>query len=89
MLVLSRRKGEKIVVGNEIVIEILAVTGEGVRLGISAPKETSIHRYEVFAEIEEANRSAETALNELETSSLEQLTAFVRVGQNKVRSQES
>lgn len=83
MLVLSRRKGEKIVIGNEIVIEIVSVSGDGVRLGISAPKETSIHRYEVFAEIQEANRSAEEALKELESSSLEQLAAFVQKGKNQ------
>lgn len=79
MLVLSRRKGEKIVIGNEIVVEILAISGDGVRLGISAPTETSIHRYEVFAEIQEANRHAEAAVGEIETSTLEQLAAFVRV----------
>lgn len=81
MLVLSRRKGEKIVIGNETVIEILSVSGDGVRIGISAPGETSIHRYEVFAEIKEANRNAETVLSELEQTSLEQLSAFVRVNQ--------
>ncbi len=81
MLVLSRRKGEKIVIGNEIVIEILSVSGEGVRIGITAPGETSIHRYEVFTEIQEANRDAETVLNELEQTSLEQLAAFLRVNQ--------
>jgi carbon storage regulator len=83
MLVLSRRKGEKIVIGNEIVIEILSVSGEGVRLGISAPNTTSIHRYEVFAEIQEANRDAEAAIGELEQTSLEQLAAFVRDKQEK------
>ncbi len=81
MLVLSRRKGEKIVIGNEIVIEILSVSGEGVRLGITAPTDTSIHRYEVFAEIQDANRNAETVLNEIEQTSLEQLSAFLRVNQ--------
>jgi carbon storage regulator len=81
MLVLSRRKGEKIVIGNEIVIEILSVSGEGVRLGITAPGETSIHRHEVFTEIQEANRNAETVLSDLEQTSLEQLSAFLRVNQ--------
>jgi len=83
MLVLSRRKGEKIVIGNEIVIEILSVSGDGVRLGVSAPAETSIHRFEVFTEIQEANRHAEAAVGELETTSLEQLAAFVRVKSEK------
>ena len=58
MLVLTRLIGEKLVIGNEIIIEVLAVTGENVKLGISAPRETSVHRYEVFAEIQLANKAA-------------------------------
>ena len=58
MLVLTRRVGEKLVIGNEVVVEVLAVSGEGVRLGISAPRETSVHRFEVVEEIHSANRAA-------------------------------
>lgn len=58
MLVLKRQAGEKLVIGNEITIEILAVGGDGVRLGIVAPRETSVHRFEIFAEIQAANRAA-------------------------------
>lgn len=58
MLVLTRLIGEKLVIGNEIIIEVLAVTGDNVKLGISAPRETSVHRYEVFAEIQSANQAA-------------------------------
>lgn len=82
MLVLSRRENQKIVIGNEIVIEILSVSGEGVRIGISAPSDTSVHRYEVFEEIQTANRAAETALNEIEHSALENLSAHLRTKQN-------
>lgn len=78
MLVLSRRVGEKIVIGNEVVIEVLSVSGEGIRLGITAPRETSVHRYEVFAEIEEANRAAEAAINEIGQNALENLSALLR-----------
>jgi carbon storage regulator len=78
MLVLSRRVGEKIVIGNEIVVEVLSVSGEGVRLGITAPRETSVHRHEVFAEIEAANRAAETVLDELEQTALENLAAHFK-----------
>ncbi len=78
MLVLTRRVGEKIAIGNEVFIEILSVSGEGVRIGIEAPKETSIHRHEIFIEIEEANRAAEKALNEIEKSSLENLSAHFK-----------
>ena len=83
MLVLSRRVGEKLVIGNEIIIEILSVSGEGVRVGIVAPRETSIHRFEVFTEIQEANRAAEVALDEIEQTSLENLSAHV-LGKQKI-----
>ncbi|MEZ5425378.1 MAG: carbon storage regulator CsrA [Pyrinomonadaceae bacterium] len=79
MLVLSRREGEKIVIGNEIIIEVLSVTGDGVRLGIAAPKETSVHRFEVFSEIEKANQAAEAASGDLESSTaLENLSAKLK-----------
>jgi carbon storage regulator len=58
MLVLTRRVGEKLMIGNEIVIEVVSVSGEGVRLGITAPRETSVHRFEIFAEIQAANQAA-------------------------------
>ena len=58
MLVLTRRVGEKLVIGNEVVVEIVSVSGEGVRLGITAPRDTSVHRFEVFEEIQLANRAA-------------------------------
>ena len=77
MLVLTRRVGEKIVIGNEIVIEILSVGGEGARLGIDAPRETSVHRHEIFAEIEAANHAAEIAVGEISNSALENLSAHL------------
>lgn len=76
MLVLTRRAGEKLVIGNEIVIEVLSVSGEVVRLGIVAPRETSIHRYEIFAEIQEANRAA--AASGIDQTSIENIAARLR-----------
>lgn len=78
MLVLSRRKGEKIVIGNEIQIEILSVSKDGVRIGITAPRETSVHRHEVFAEIEKANQAAEAVVKQIETAALQELSAHLR-----------
>lgn len=78
MLVLSRRSGQKIVIGNEVVVDVLGISGDGVRLGISAPGETSVHRYEVFAEIQEANRAAEVAADDLENLALGNLSEMVR-----------
>jgi carbon storage regulator len=76
MLVLTRRAGEKVVIGNEIVIEILSIGGETARLGIVAPRETSVHRYEVFAEIQESNRAAATS--EIDKDSIENIAARLR-----------
>ncbi len=63
MLVLTRRVGEKIVIGNEVIIEVLSVSGDDVRLGVTAPRDTSIHRHEVFEEIQAANRAASLEAN--------------------------
>lgn len=78
MLVLSRRPGEKIVIGNEIVVEVLSVSGDGVRLGIKAPASTSVHRYEVFNEIRDANRSAGADESEVSDNALRSLSASIR-----------
>jgi carbon storage regulator len=78
MLVLTRRVGQKIVIGNEIVIDVLAVSGEGVRIGITAPSSTSVHRHEVFKEIEEENRAAEAVADAIDASALENLSGLVR-----------
>ncbi|MER2108707.1 MAG: carbon storage regulator CsrA [Solibacillus sp.] len=58
MLVLSRKKGESIMIGDHIEVKILAVEGEQVKLGIVAPKTVKVHRSEVFAAIQEQNKEA-------------------------------
>ena len=61
MLVLSRRIGESIVIGNEVVVRVIDVRGDQVRLGIDAPRDVQIHREEVFLELQKENESAATA----------------------------
>ena len=51
MLVLSRKRDERIVIGDNIVITVVEVRGDKVRLGIVAPKEVPVHRQEVFEAI--------------------------------------
>lgn len=58
MLVLSRKKGQSIMIGRDIEITIVDVQGEQIRLGISAPKNVTIHRKEVFEEIILENKQA-------------------------------
>ncbi len=82
MLVLTRRTGQKIVIGNEVVVDVLGVSGEGVRLGISAPAETSVHRHEVFIEIGEANRAAEVDVDQMNVAAIANLSELVRAKRN-------
>jgi carbon storage regulator len=71
MLVLSRKKGESIMIGNDIELTVLSIEGETVRLGIAAPRAISIFRTEIYAQIQKENREATAAsmqvdlLNEL------------------------
>lgn len=58
MLVLSRKKGESVVIQDEIEITILGVDGDNVRIGISAPKNVDIFRKEIYLLIQEANRES-------------------------------
>ena len=54
MLVLSRKRGEEIVIGNGITVTVLEVQGNRVRLGFNAPVEVPIHRKEIHAKLGEA-----------------------------------
>jgi carbon storage regulator len=58
VLVLTRRPGESVMVGEDVVVTVLEVRGEVIRLGIKAPRSIQVHREEVFRELQAANRSA-------------------------------
>jgi carbon storage regulator len=58
MLVLTRRAGESIVIGDEVRVVVLDVRGDTVRLGIEAPRNVQVHRAEVYAEAQAANANA-------------------------------
>ncbi|RNC29577.1 MAG: Carbon storage regulator [Candidatus Dichloromethanomonas elyunquensis] len=58
MLVLSRKVNEKIRIGEDIEITIVAVAGDNVRIGIQAPKDVKILRSEVYEEVQRLNREA-------------------------------
>jgi len=68
MLVLSRKRGERIVISEqEIVVTVLEVRGEQVRLGISAPANVSVHRQEVWARIKRDAEPLEPPLQAVES----------------------
>ncbi len=67
MLVLRRRAGEALLIGDEIEIELLAVTAQGAKIGIRAPRDTMILRKELKITQEQNARAAEgPSLNDLE-----------------------
>ncbi len=53
MLMLGRKVGERIMIGNDIIISISAVKGDFVRVGVEAPKEIQVHREEIYKKIQE------------------------------------
>lgn len=58
MLVLTRHANQSIMIGQDVVITVLEVRGDQVRIGIKAPRHVEVHREEVFAALQRANRSA-------------------------------
>jgi carbon storage regulator len=60
MLVLARKKGESIMIGDNIELVILGVEGDTVKLGITAPKQVEVYRKEIYLSIQESNKEAST-----------------------------
>jgi carbon storage regulator len=58
MLVLTRRSGESVMIGDDVVVTVLEVRGDVVRLGIGAPRDIQVHREEVYRELQAANQEA-------------------------------
>ena len=61
MLALTRRKGESLVINNNVEVDILEIRGDQVKIGISPPKEVPIYRKEVYLQIKEENKEAVSA----------------------------
>jgi len=61
MLVLTRRVGERVVIGEDIVLTVLEVRSDGVRLGIDAPRSVTVNRAEVLEAVTSANVEASAA----------------------------
>lgn len=61
MLVLSRRVGERLVIGEDIVITVIDVRSDGVRIGIDAPRHVRVNRAEILEAVTKANQEAAAA----------------------------
>ncbi len=79
MLVLTRKAGEGIIIGDDIRITVVEMKGGGVRIGIDAPRELKVHRQEVYDRIKEENQEA-THWN---IADLDQLSSILDAGKGK------
>lgn len=70
MLVLSRKKDEKIVIGDQITLMVIDIRGDKVRLGIEAPKDVAVHRQEVYEAIQKEMEMESEPKNEMNDSSV-------------------
>jgi carbon storage regulator len=58
VLILTRRVGESIIVGDDVTVTVFEVRGDAVRIGIEAPRSVQVHRQEVYEELRRANEEA-------------------------------
>jgi carbon storage regulator len=58
MLILTRRVGETVMVGNDVTVTIVGVKGNQIRIGINAPKDVSVHREEIYERIRHEQNQA-------------------------------
>ena len=58
MLIITRRPGEKIMIGDDVVVEVIEVSGSSIRVGIAAPKRIPVYREEIWAAVKEENAAA-------------------------------
>ena len=64
MLILTRRLGESITIGDSIKVSVLGIHGRQVRIGIDAPSDVVVHREEIYVKIQEENRKASKSIKE-------------------------
>jgi carbon storage regulator len=82
VLILTRRLGESITIGDNIKVSVLGIHGRQVRLGIDAPPEVIVHREEIYVKIQQENRQAAKSLKE-------DLAGMVKLIKNKIKGKDA
>lgn len=76
MLILTRRVGETLIIGNEVTVTVLGVKGNQVRMGINAPKNVSVHREEIYKRIKTEEGSQRVSIIKLGGNNLPENLKF-------------
>ena len=63
MLILTRRVGETLMIGDEVTVTVLGVKGNQVRIGVNAPKDVSVHREEIYERIKKEQSESSSAVD--------------------------
>jgi carbon storage regulator len=80
VLVLTRKVGEQVLIGDDIVVTVLEVRGEGIKIGIDAPRGVRIQRQEVVAAVSDANVEASRSVD---SAAEERIRTLLNVGRDK------
>lgn len=87
MLILTRRVGETIVIGDDVIVTVLGIKGNQVRIGINAPKDVSVHREEIYQRIQQEKNT--TPIKQEEQQPAPAATTTVKKKREKVDKSEN